>query len=61
MKDLYGIRKEDVDMLKQFGYISDETYVGEYGKSEIDGADLYWVAFDTSEEKNQAFNLLYNN
>ena len=61
MKDLYGIRKEDVDRLKQSGYISDENHIGEYGKSETDGSVLYWVSFDTSEQKNKAFDFLYNN
>ena len=31
MKDLYGLRNEDIDMLKQAGYGDDIFYVGNYG------------------------------
>ena len=35
MKDLYGLRSEDIDMLKQAGYGDDIFYVGNYGISDV--------------------------
>ena len=41
MKDLYGLRSEDIDMLKQAGYGDDIFYVGNYGISDVTGEQLF--------------------
>lgn len=59
MKDLYGLRSEDIDMLKQAGYGDDIFHVGNYGISDVTGEQLFFVSFYTSEQKNKAYKYLY--
>ena len=59
MKDLYGLRSEDIDMLKQAGYGDDIFYVGNYGISDVTGEQLFFISFYTSEQKNKAYKYLY--
>lgn len=59
MKDLYGLRSEDIDMLKQAGYSDDIFYVGNYGISDVTGEQLFFISFYTSEQKNKAYKYLY--
>lgn len=61
MKDLYGLRSEDIDMLKRAGYGDDIFYVGNYGISDITGEQLFFISFYTSEQKNKAYKYLYEN
>lgn len=61
MKDFYGLRKSDVDRLKQAGYCDDRFYIGNDGISERTGEPLFFISFDTSEQKNKAYEYLYGN
>ena len=49
MKDLYGLRSEDIDMLKQAGYGDDIFYVGNYGISDVTGEQLFFLYFRAKE------------
>ena len=59
MKELYGLRDEQVEKLKEMGYISNETIICNDGYSNIDYAPLYAVMFETSEDKDKAYKELF--
>lgn len=58
MKDLYGIRKQDIDKLNTLGLIPDEAIIQEDGKDSR-GENIYCIFFNTSEEKRLAYNAIY--
>lgn len=59
MKDLYGLRMEDIENLKQMGHLDKDTVVCNDGKSIIDESPLYAVTFDTSEQRYKAYNVIF--
>lgn len=58
MKDLYGLREKDIEKLKSCGLVRDQIICSD-GRSRLDGAPLYAVFFDTSEEKEAAYNVVF--
>ena len=59
MKSLHGLRKEQLEKLREMGYINPDIIVSSDGISEIDGEPLHVVFFDTSEEKDKAYNVIF--
>jgi len=60
MKDLYGLRAEDIERLKKLGYLSHDAIAYNDGHSIIDGAPLYVIGFNTSDDRDKAYNILFN-
>jgi len=60
MKDLYGLRKEQVDKLKTVGLLDNNSIVYKDGNSIIDGQQLFVVGFNTSEERDIAYDFIYS-
>lgn len=58
MKDLYGIRGQDIDKLNTLGLIPDDVIIQEDGKNS-QGEKIYCIFFNTSEEKRLAYNAIY--
>ena len=61
MKDLYGLREEQVIMLKKLGLVDEDAVVYGDGKSVIDGTPLYVISFPTSEDQEKAYNVIFGN
>ena len=61
MKDLYGLRMQDVDHLKKIGLLEQDAMLIDDGVSMIDSEPLYVIGFATSEERDKAYNALYMN
>lgn len=59
MKDLYGLKAKDVDKLKYLGYLNENSIVYNDGNSIINGEPLYVAAFDTSEDRDKAYEILF--
>lgn len=59
MKDLYGLKESDVGKLKKAGYIKEDTYIGKDGKSVLDNSPLYFVTFNTSFERSEAYQKIF--
>lgn len=58
MKDLYGIREQDINKLNNLGLIPDGTVIQEDGKNSR-REKVYCIFFDTSKEKKLAYNAIY--
>lgn len=58
MKDLYGIRKQDVDKLNSLGLIPDGAIVQKDGKNSR-GEETYCIFFNNSKEKRLAYDAIY--
>ena len=58
MKDLNGLRSEDVEALRKAGLIPDGVLIADFGRSE-NGDKLYSICYDNSDDKWKAFDYLY--
>lgn len=58
MKDLYGVRKQDLEKLADLGLLPSDAITQEDGNSD-NGEQLYSIFFNTSAEKQVAFNAIY--
>lgn len=54
MKDLYSVREEDVKKLKNLGLIPEGVLISP------DTDETYTIFYDTSEDRDKAFEALYN-
>lgn len=60
MKELYGLKEKDIAKLRKAGYIDNNTIVDDDKKSIIDGSPLFVVFFDNSEQRDKAYNIIFN-
>lgn len=59
MKDLYCVRKKDIEKLAKMNLLPSTAIIQEDGKSEFDESPTYAVFFETSRERNLAFEAIY--
>lgn len=58
MKDLVGLRAEDVKELREAELIPEDALVVDFGISES-GEQLYSICYDNSDDNRKAFDYLY--
>lgn len=58
IKDLYFVRKEDIEILREEGLILNDSLISECMLSVVDGKMLYNIHFDTSTQRWKAYTFL---